>query len=193
MVSLNSLKNYGGIQLRDIHRGEDLCIPFDLYNFLVNNQYKYTFDFDIFLPTKGFNLQRPYIWNDLQKEELIWSCIYGRDISKFIFIKHESDTLQIIDGKQRLLTLKYFMENKFPIHFKGRDIYWRDLDQDAKYHISNRVSIRYNVYYSYDDQPITDDEKILIFSMFNFSGTLQDKKHRLRLLKAIGEAKKSGR
>lgn len=33
MVSLNSLKNYGGIQLRDIHRGEDLCIPFDLYNF----------------------------------------------------------------------------------------------------------------------------------------------------------------
>lgn len=43
-------------------------------------------DFDVFLPTKGMNLQRDFVWNILQKRELIWSILMKRHIPRMAMI-----------------------------------------------------------------------------------------------------------
>lgn len=175
--------------LRRISKNEGISIPFSLYNFLVTGKYKTTIDFDVYLSTKGFNLQRPYVWTVQQQEEFIWSCLFGRSIPPVVFIQHEYSTYLVNDGKQRLLTLKRFMQNEFPIHYEDTEIYWTDLDNDAQYQISARVNLLCTVYYSYDDDPITDDEKITIFNFYNFTGTPQEEAHRKRLINSLSLSK----
>ena len=41
------------------------------------------------------------------------------------------------------------------------------------------------VYYSYDDNPITDDMKIILFNYYNFSGTPQTEEHKNMLKNLI--------
>lgn len=77
------------------------------------------------------------------------------------------------------------MQNEFPIHYEGTEIYWNDLDNDAQYQVSVGVNLSYTVYYSYDDDFITDDEKITIFNFYNFTGTPQEEAHRKKLINSL--------
>ena len=43
-------------------------------------------DFDVFLPSKGINLQRELVWNINQKREIIWSMLMGRNIPRMAMI-----------------------------------------------------------------------------------------------------------
>lgn len=147
--------------------------------------YGITFDFDVYLPKYGFNLQRPYVWNEHQQEELIWSMIYERPIPNVVIIAHEWKRYEVIDGKQRLMTIKRYINNEFPIHLNDEKIYFRDLDKNAQYNITFRMSPDAIFYYSYDNDPITDEEKIIIFNFFNFGGTPQEDAHREKLQNAL--------
>lgn len=51
-----------------------------------SHRYGYKLDFDVYLPTKGKNLQRPFCWTLAQKRELILSMIKGIDIQAFSII-----------------------------------------------------------------------------------------------------------
>lgn len=82
------------------------------------------------------------------------------------------------------MTLQRFMKNEFPIHFNGIEYFYKDLEPRVKYSIDN-APIRYISYYSYDDEPITDDEKIIIFNFYNFTGTPQEESHKNKLLNAL--------
>lgn len=176
--SINSINS-----LRKISKNEGLSLN-SFYSLLVSCRYGETVDFDVFLPTKGFNLQRPYVWTIQQQEEFIWSCLLGRSIPPIVFIQHEWKLYQVIDGKQRLITLQRFMLNEFPIHFNGVEYFYNYLEPRAKYIIDN-APIRYTSYYSYEDEPITDDEKIVIFNFYNFAGTPQEESHRIKLMNAL--------
>lgn len=169
--------------LRKISKNEGLSLN-SFYSLLVSGKYGEEVDFDVYLPTKGFNLQRPYVWTIQQQEEFIWSCLLGRSIPPIVFIQHEWKLYQVIDGKQRLMTLKRFMLNEFPIHLNGVEYFYEDLEPRVKYTIDN-APIRYISYYSYDDEPITDDEKIVIFNFYNFAGTPQEESHREKLQNAL--------
>lgn len=186
MITQKQIEEINSINsLRRIHKNEGLSFAYSLYDFLVSEKYETSVDFGVFLPSKGFNLQRPYVWTIHQQEEFIWSCLFGRTIPPIVFIQHEYKNYLVIDGKQRLLTLKRFMQNMFPIHYKGSEVYWSDLDSNAHYQISTRVRLTYTTYYSYDDQPITDDEKIIIFNFHNFTGTPQEEAHREKLMNSL--------
>lgn len=137
-----------------------------------------TYDFDVYLPTYGVNLQRPYVWTPEQQEELIMSKLLEKTIPPVVIISHEYKLYQVIDGKQRLLTFKKFFMNEFPIHINGEEVYWKDFDGDMKYHMNCRNPILTELYYSYDEQPITDEEKIIIFNHYNFTGTPQEVAHK---------------
>jgi hypothetical protein len=50
----------------------------------------------------------------------------------------------------------------------------------AQFRIAN-FDIRAQIYYSYENDPITDDEKIVIFNHYNFAGTPQEEEHKNRL------------
>ena len=89
-------------------------------------------------------------------------------------------TMMVIDGKQRLTTIFRFIDNEFPIIVDGEEVYFKDLDTMAQNRL-NSYSINVQIYYSYSDDPITDDEKIIIFNHYNFAGTPQEEEHKNKL------------
>jgi hypothetical protein len=157
---------------------------------LVNHPEEYKIDFDVYLPTKGKNLQRPLVWTLLQKQEIILSLLKGITIPSMAIIQHTINdshnrrdrTYEIIDGKQRLSSIISFAKGEFPINVKGQDYYINDLDPEAKRTITNHwVTADVGYSYTYSDGSleafITDDEKIAWFEMINFAGTPQDIEH----------------
>lgn len=163
------------------HSSGYISIGHDLYNLMVTNKYNKTFDFDVFLPSYNINLQRPFVWTRRQMEELIWSMIYERPIPGIVVILHEWKNFEIIDGKQRLMTIYKFMKNEFPIHYGQNEIFFDDLDDNAKKNITYRMVPNVQFYYSYDNEPIMDDQKIMLFNYYNFGGTPQENEHRDKL------------
>ena len=74
--------------------------------------------------------QRGSVWSDDDREKLLDSIFSGREIGRFVFRDRDTSewledglTYEIIDGKQRLLTLLAFYENRFPY----RGYYYNDL------------------------------------------------------------------
>lgn len=190
MITLRELQSTSGIaSLRRINTSSGYISLFhNLYSEFVENKYNHEFDFEVYLPKYNINLQRPFVWNKQQMEELIWSMIYERPIPNVVVISHEFRRYEIVDGKQRLLTIKKFINNEFPIFYNSKKIYFKDIDSNAQYNIVDRMVPNALVYYSYDDDPITDDEKILIFNFFNFSGSQQEKNHRNLLKKCLSDS-----
>jgi len=156
--------------------------------FFNNNLGKQT-DFDIYLDKYKCNLQREYCWNSLQQEELITSIIMNRHVPPvtivyytFPFTKtdfrdkikeYEEITKarnQVIDGKQRLLTVKKFIENEFTY----LDYYFKDLPLEYQRKILNYEFKCIEIGFSYYGD-CTDDELVELFKWCNFAGTPQEK------------------
>jgi hypothetical protein len=150
-------------------------------------------DFDIYLPTRGMNLQRPYVWTLLQKQELILSVFKDSYIPPLTVIQRDSVktkerqfhpiSLKIIDGKQRIMTLKSFIEGEFNVIWNNKEYNFEEIDT----YLQNKVKwypFRSNVYYEWEGEEgviATDNDLIALFKKVNFSGTPQDKEHEIAL------------
>ena len=150
---------------------------------LAQNHYGDIYDVDVFLPSKGKNLQREHVWTLLQQQELIISILKGIKISNISWIQYKSKagtfgsvTYKIIDGKQRFTTVMKFIKNEFPIVVNGVEYFFKDFDDDAKYEFES-FSFSVDIVYEYDYDMISDDNKIAWFEMINFAGTSQDIEH----------------
>lgn len=153
-------------------------------DFFVRNLIQSDIDFDVYLPTKGFNLQREYVWSDLQKQELIMSIILEKRIDAISFIiayTKEKDSIEIIDGKQRLSTIIAFIKNEFAIELEGKKFYLKDLDKSFQLLFEN-LTVRARWIRKHEENEITDDDKIKWFNFINFAGTPQDAEHKAKLL-----------
>lgn len=144
-------------------------------------------DFDVFLPSKGMNLQRPLCWTLEQKQQLIISIIKEMPIpvlaiARRINTEGGKDTYEVIDGKQRLSTIISFFKNEFPISVNGCDYFFNEMNKECQHAISS-FSPRVTEAYGYAWEPLTDDDKISWFEQINFAGTPQDMEH-MKTLKA---------
>lgn len=165
---------------------EELRNQIDFYPQEISSQLKYfirqDIDWDVFLPTKGKNLQRPLVWTLEQKRELINSVLIGRHIPHCAIINivnpkdRQSDILQIIDGKQRLSTLVAFASDGFTLLIDGKEYLYSELPKDYQQAISY-FHFRYYVVNEPYDKPMTDQQKINWFKFINFAGTPQDAEH----------------
>ena len=88
--------------------------------------------------------------------------------------KDRTRKYQVIDWKQRLMTLIWFIKWEFPLFFNWNNYYRNDLDDRIQYEIS-RHSIKSNIAYDFDW--LTDDDKLERFKRVNFTGTPMDKEH----------------
>lgn len=140
----------------------------------------YELDFDVYLPTKKMNLQRPLVWTDLQKQELVLSLLKGIEIPVMAMISYDHKIMRIIDGKQRLSAWIGFAKNEFPINVNGELYFFNNLDEDSKWAVT-RTSVRADVAYEYPNRPISDEWKIKWFNLINFAGTPQDREHMQKL------------
>ena len=147
------------------------------------------FDTDIYLEKYKMNLQRPYVWTYPQQNAFIQSILYEKIISPVVIISHSVTNEQfgehiyyVIDGKQRLTTVHKFLNNEFPVEIGFEKYYYKDFDDKLKtYFNRNLDKMEAIFYYSYPDNPITDDEKIQIFNFYNFTGTPQAEEHKIKL------------
>ena len=198
MLTVDKIKEISGMYNipKSIHINKHLTFDYRLFKALTNPDYEdnkdYRYDFDVYLPTYGVNLQRPYVWELCQQREFILSILQEKPIDEMVIISHNADskrretTHYVIDGKQRLLTVKKFANNEFSIIVGEKEYYFKDFDDDLKLYFTSRVNgFVATVYYSYDDNPITDDMKIILFNYYNFSGTPQTEEHKNMLKNLI--------
>ena len=95
---------------------------------LLSFQYLFGVDFNP-------DYQRGAVWDDEDRQKLLDSLFNGRDIGRFVFkelpytrIEKDRCYYEIVDGKQRMLTLLAYFENRFP--YKG--VYYNDLSSKDK-------------------------------------------------------------
>ena len=139
-------------------------------------------DFDVFLPSKGINLQRDLVWTVEQKSALILTILRDQKIPPIVVVQNDKDesrkyNWQVIDGKQRMTTLFGYLKNEFPIVHEDVEYFFNDLPEDCQEQIIRYDEISIDVHYSYDDAPITDRTKIDLFEEINWLGTPQDINH----------------
>ena len=194
MLTIQEVKTAEGIYSipKNIHINKDICLDQRLFDALVNPDYDgnrdYKYDFDVFLPKYGINLQRPYVWEHYQQNEFILSILLEKPIESFVVIQyHEGEdrgnvTNYVIDGKQRLMTIQKFGKNEFPIIVDGKEYYFKDFDKDLQRFFESRVNyLTAVVYYTYEDIPASDELKIKLFNFYNFAGTPQTDEHKKKL------------
>ena len=180
------------LQLSDVRKKMPFHINYGLSAFTMRDLLErghYDLDFDVYLPSKKMNLQRPFCWTLQQKQELIMSLLKGLNISLMAFIHYEHQTFKVIDGKQRLSAWMWFCQGKFPLVIDGVRYYFADLDESAQSELMFSQWIKADVAYEYHDKLISDELKITWFEMINFAGTPQDIKH-LEKLKEINDENK---
>ena len=161
---------------------------------LENPDKKYwKYDFDVFLPKYGINLQRPYVWEHYQQNEFILSLLLEKPIDSVVIVEHEfcrsedvwdksKAVRYVIDGKQRLMTIQKFLHNEFAVNINGKEGFYNDFDDKLKIFFKSVVrSMTAIVYYSYWDEEVTDDMKIILFNYYNFAGTQQTEEHKSKL------------
>jgi len=148
----------------------------------------FNIDFDVFLPSKGLNLQRGYVWTIEQKRAFILSVLKDQKCPSIVVVQHDlrgtmnrgDSQWQIIDGKQRLSTILNYIDNKFPIVIEEGIFFFKDLPKDCQQQIEF-FNLTVDVHYSYQSKPISDDTKISLFEDCNWLGTPQDIEHFKRI------------
>lgn len=61
------------------------------------------------------DFQRNFVWNTVQKSRLIESILLRIPLPMFYFSEDEFGKISVVDGLQRLTTIKEFIDNKFPL------------------------------------------------------------------------------
>lgn len=64
--------------------------------------------------------QRNYVWKIEQASKLIESFLMGLPVPQIFLYVNDDDQLEVIDGQQRIMSVKYFMEGFFGEEVKGR-------------------------------------------------------------------------
>lgn len=165
-------------ELRNVLR----FIPREINSSLAFFADKCKIDFDVYLPSRGKNLQRGYVWTIEQKREIIWSILMNRHIPRMAMVnvvcgKYDIEgTYQIIDGKQRLSAMIDFYKGKFDLIIEGKSYLFADLPEDYRRVISAYMFPYYIVHEDFGNT-ITDDDKVNWFRYINFAGTPQDAAH----------------
>lgn len=100
--------------------------------------------------------QRGYKWSPKNKRELITSLLKGIPLPLFYLRNTTNGTLEVLDGKQRCLTIYNFINNKFAYNpGGGRLIFFRNLTKEQQQNIlDTNIAVRY--LYNTDDASAID-------------------------------------
>ena len=93
-----------------------------------------TYTADLIKNTKNIKLnpiyQRGIVWSSRQQSEYIQSVLYNKAPHNIIFNIDKKKVRTCIDGKQRSMSLLLFRQNKIPLLYKKKEIYFSELPED---------------------------------------------------------------
>ncbi len=81
--------------------------------------------------------QRKYVWTIEQASKLIESFLIGLPVPQVFFYVNDEEILEIIDGQQRILSVKYFMDGYFgepDLNDKRRVFKLKGLSKESKFY-----------------------------------------------------------
>lgn len=81
------------------------------------------------------DFQRNFVWSRRQKSRLIESILLRIPLPMFYFSEDDEGLITVVDGLQRLTTIKEFMDNKFPL--QGLE-YLKDSSENCYYSNKNK-------------------------------------------------------
>ncbi len=112
----------------------------ETYDFTVSTLVDYLKQGHVSIPT----FQRGYVWNKTQASRLIESLVINCPIPVIYLSQNADETLSVIDGNQRVNSIKLFLDNEYDL--KGlsaypelEGLYYSDLDPRLQRHILNRT------------------------------------------------------
>lgn len=132
-------------------------------------------DFNVYLPFYNRNLQRELCWSLKQKQAFVISILQNKNLPPLsVNYRYDTDTYEIIDGKQRLSTAISFYRNEFPIVIDGEEFFYKDFDEDLAIRYK-QFNIKAFTHYDHGDSEthLTDEKKIAWFLYVNATGTPQ--------------------
>lgn len=135
--------------------------------FYWKENYNTSIDYILYQINKNeFNInpsyQREYLWNNIQKENLIKSILLEIPIPHII-VNYLWDNIwkyNLIDWKQRITTLIKFINNEFNIN----GLYFKDMPD----HIKNKIS---NFQFSVIWLKINEELEKEYYNIYNYSGS----------------------
>ncbi|UNK75806.1 DUF262 domain-containing protein [Raoultella planticola] len=131
----------------------------------------------------GAEYQRDYVWGHREQQDFLRVLISGFPIGSVALAKapdwdvSEGPYIEVVDGKQRLTTLKLFINNEIPILLSGEEIYWFEFSR-AEQLAFGRPTLSAVIL---DDA--TEKDRLAYFVAVNFTGVPQSEEHRQKVLK----------
>lgn len=126
--------------------------------------------------------QRNYVWDEKKASKLIESIILGLPIPQIFLYEQGKNSFYIIDGQQRLLSIYFFMKQRFPTE-KGRVIIRQYLTGDTKIDPSILINDEYFKDFSLNLPSLTSKEKNK-FDKVKYE-TLNEHKNTFEILRTI--------
>lgn len=136
-------------------------------NFLNGNKNIF-FDLDVFLPSANENLQRDFVWTLRQQKDFIKKILLQEALGTVVLnlTTNKEATLdyyKVIDGKQRLTTIKRFLQGEFDVE----GYFYKDIDWGFD---SLALRLKFEIYFG----NLPDNILVALFRTLNFFGTAQD-------------------
>lgn len=132
--------------------------------------------------------QRGYVWGSEEQQNFLNVVISGFPIGMVALAKAPDwcerplPYIEVVDGKQRLTTLKKFITNEIPITLNDGPIYWRDMTR-AEQLAFGRPSLPAVVL-----DGVSYKDRLAYFMAVNFTGVPQSEQHKrhvMQLLEAV--------
>jgi len=124
--------------------------------------------------------QREYVWSQEDVQALLTSLFTGYPIGGFSAVINKEDKnryYEVIDGKQRLISILKFMTNKVPYRVKGETLYFKDLSQSDQ-RAFRGINATEIILSNKEAHPVTFMQKVEYFKRINFSGVKQSDSHK---------------
>lgn len=138
------------------------------------------FDFDVFLPTVGRNLQRGLVWTLEQKRSFITNLFQEIPVLPVTLYQDctvgdggYNKAIKVIDGKQRITTVRGFVNNEFSLVLEEGEFLFSELPKALQTRFLRRIDLQVYVYTATQERECLSDEYLVYwFNMIN-AGTPQ--------------------
>ncbi|MDI6977181.1 DUF262 domain-containing protein [Serratia sp. Se-RSBMAAmG] len=129
--------------------------------------------------------QRDYVWRHTEQNMFLLSVVRGAPLSAISVVKTYNNRgnfiLEVVDGKQRLTTLKKFLNNEIPVRLNQQDVYYRDFNSAERNSFSAVALPKIEL------RNATTADKLKFFLSINFTGVPQSEEHHKKVLTMLGE------